>query len=486
MLKRVFLNVIQKPFQTCVLFFMVFLIGIIGCSGVTLYFAADSTRQETLRQLGAQLMLSGHTEAPTIEWTVGESLGSGISEDTVINIDDLPSKTYPVTEEMIQQIEALPHVQGCEMYLSTVVQPYNCQNVKKYSGYNPEEQNQTATFSEEEITQEKGALTLVGSTRIDLLDEFRRGQNVLTEGSLPSADNPGVLISEELAAQNGLSVGDSIEIAITQPRAQALHTQSKRQSLPVVGIYHTSLYFEVLETNSCGEAIFAASPYNAVFADYGSAFTTIGYTEETYTPSSTTVYVNSPTQLDSVAEQIKAIPIDWEHYTLFNMTQGIYEDSGAQLESISTTALRIVLFSLIAGGILLVLAVSIWNKSNTYETGLLIALGESKPRILLSQLLKVALIVLCAFAAACICSYFLTTFLAQNLEPEFISQSAETSVGAFEDGKMAIAQHLYIQPRPQAFLWMAGLGLLLILLAVSIPATIVMRLRPRSILDKAE
>lgn len=61
-----------------------------------------------------------------------------------------------------------------------------------------------------EINQE--SVNLVGCIHPEYYDYFRRNLSELTEGEFPSTSNRGAIISETLAEENNLHVGDFIEI----------------------------------------------------------------------------------------------------------------------------------------------------------------------------------------------------------------------------------------------------------------------------------
>ena len=135
-----------------------------------------------------------------------------------------------------------------------------------------------------EINQE--SVNLVGCIHPEYYDYFRRNLSELTEGEFPSTSNRGAIISETLAEENNLHVGDFIEIKPYQTGVEISDDAVKEDiifgdqiiSIKITGIFGTKLYFNVAETNQNGSAIFRISPYNTIFVDYNTA---VSITEST-------------------------------------------------------------------------------------------------------------------------------------------------------------------------------------------------------------
>ena len=304
-----------------------------------------------------------------------------------------------------------------------------------------------------------------------IIDDFRIGDSVLITGNFPTESNPGVLLEERLAEQNRLTVGDSILLT---------YVNGKEVSAKVCGIYRTKGTFLVTEDNFVGEAVYAWSPYNRIYASLDLAQQLYEIDIEKLPLS---IYVDSISHMKKVENKIKALELDWEHaYELSDITTQEYgfHKLASQIEEITSYSTLTIVYALLIGIILLSLILNLFLQYYIQDAGILIALGSGKVRVILQHLFATGMIAAVATLVAALisglCTKSLMGKLIQNTTIEW------TMVGSYQNG---LEHTISIVPKwitpPEWGLFILGVALLLAISALP-PLWKLLIYHPRSIL----
>lgn len=97
----------------------------------------------------------------------------------------------------------------------------------------------------------------------------------------------------------------------------------------------------VTDENIVGEAVFAYSPYNRIYADLDTAADFFSIDPETLYA---TFYIDDPRNVSATGEAMKTAAIDWTQYALANTTQNTYNMEAAQIEATVSMAKTMLLF----------------------------------------------------------------------------------------------------------------------------------------------
>lgn len=458
MLKRVFIGLYRKPIQTIILIVLLTMICTLEFSGILLYQSAQDSRLDTLRQIGATITISPNHEYQNSKGNVYE----------------------PMTEEMLSSILEIPHIMGYDAANGDVegtCRPINFGNVKKYTGVDPHIQT-AVIFPESEALMQQDCVHIFGSNDIKLVNQFRKHLSSVVSGDYPTDENKGVLISSELANTNRLSVGDDLQLQFL-----GINDLQPEKTVKIVGIYDTSLKFEIMPTNDTGVGVFQGSPYNLVFADYSTASSVTGHNGDI---TFFAIYIDSPEYIAEVSREVSKIPINWNEYQVNNSTQSFYNEYAGQLNNLIDKSLDLILFSMGTGVILFLVVISFWNKNYINDMGILISLGECKRKIVLQKLLEFLIIAVFCIALSIIVGYLTVSALSFPLTPKYVSGNAENIRLSMSTGEYDIVQTLNVILSWKSILLITAFGVAMAAISTVIPILLTMRYNVRKIFAKAD
>lgn len=391
-----------------------------------------------------------------------ENIGGSVKLDYASN--EL-SGTSVFTSDILEKLSAVENVVGVNQHYADFAVPINFENNKSYSGKNP-------YLQEVQIESDPGFednIVIEGNIRTDLIDLFRNGAAHVISGNYPTEEQPGILISNVLAEQNNLEIGDVILVS----------AYDKELSLEIVGIYETSATFYVTEDNIIGSAVFAYSQFNRTYVDIDSAAELFDLDRTTL---AVTAYINSPDNVQATGESIKAMDFDWDTFSLVNTTATEYSLTASSIESVSSLTKTFVIFFILIASVVIVIVMSIWAEPYQYESGIWLSLGASKWRavglLLFSTLctaLPALIIAICGseWLASLVLNYQSGTATSNSTTVKQFVTGIETDAGILVTGlNMTMYGYFVI-----VVVWT-------ILLACALPAYAVFRLKPREILSR--
>ena len=212
-----------------------------------------------------------------------------------------------------------------------------------------------------------GDFSVIGFSSRDAMTEFTSGNAALLEDSVMFDEDTAELvciISEELAAYNELSVGDSI--VITNPEAE-----SETYTLEVVGIYESN------QNSGLSNSIYVS--VNTVEAMLNTSKETSNDTKVTGTYSATYLFA-SVEDFEVFSEEVYTLGLD-EAYSAESSDLQEFEERLTPLETLGTMAGWFLLVILLIGGVILVV-LNIFNvRERKYEVGVLTAMGMKKWKV---------------------------------------------------------------------------------------------------------
>lgn len=223
----------------------------------------------------------------------------------------------------------------------------------------------------------------------------------LKEGRhLQKGDSKKILIHEELAKKNGLSLHDKIGLDAGQSESG----KGQTVEFEIIGIFSGKKQEKFTGLSSDFSE-------NQVFTDYESSQTLLGNSEAQV--SAARFYVENPKEMDGLMKQVENLALENQGYQVEKENKAFEQikDSVATFQ----TFLTIFLYGmLIAGAGALILVLSLWLRERVYEVGILLALGK-KSSIFLQFCLEVVLVSLGALLPAFVAGNAITTYLLQTL-----------------------------------------------------------------------
>ena len=219
----------------------------------------------------------------------------------------------------------------------------------------------------------------------------------LKEGRhLQKGDSKKIIIHEELAKKNGLSLHDKITLEAGE---------GQTVEFEIVGIFSGKKQEKFTGLSSDFSE-------NQVFTDYESSQSLLGNGESLV--SAARFYVENPKEMDGLMKQVENLALESQGYQVEKENKAFEQikDSVATFQ----TFLTIFLYGmLIAGAGALILVLSLWLRERVYEVGILLALGKGKSSIFLQFCLEVVLVSLGALLPAFVAGNAITSYLLQTL-----------------------------------------------------------------------
>lgn len=236
---------------------------------------------------------------------------------------------------------------------------------------------------------------------------FTEGGFALTAGTAIQPEQKNVvLLHEELAQKNGLSVGDTILLVDEEDAA-------RRVKVTVQGIFTNTR-----EQDSLGMASSCELYENVVFTDV-TACSRLIYGKSGQCQYGD-FYVNDPEELDSILDAVKRIPgFAWRECVMTKYDKD-YQNAKAPLEALQNIVLTAMIVITGISLIILALLLAFRLRNRVREIGVLLAMGISKAAILLQQLTEVLAVAALSLALA----FAASSLIAGQVGNSLLSQAA--------------------------------------------------------------
>ncbi len=327
-----------------------------------------------------------------------------------------------------------------------------------------------------------------------LLADFRSGSFKLLSGHhLTTADKKAnnILVEERFARENGLRVGDEVEVTGNDEQTTADFT--------VAGIYRDPAPTDELDRDH------GISPANRVYVTLGGMAALGSGSERGGTQVSEAAFLlddaGAQDAFKDGARRLAGSQLDG--FTLDANDKAVRQMTGP-LQSISSTATLAMWLIGVAGAVVLALLVNLAVKQRRREYGVLLSLGEKKWKLITQQALEIAVVAALAIGVGSLFAPNLTQSAGQRLLDREAA-TAQEKIDSWEPpapGSTGLDQGLSpddqpvdnadpidritVEPDPADLAAVGGIGLGMALLATAVPAAAVLRLNPRTILTKGK
>lgn len=255
----------------------------------------------------------------------------------------------------------------------------------------------------------------------ELAPEFRMGQYTLVKGRhITPEDTHVAIISDVLAEQNGLDVGDSYYVYDYDVTGAFPNYNGIDFDLTIVGIYHVEAQQKT--TKFTNESDIAA---NKVFSDTHTNVETKQRADDYVYYPFVYFFVDDPARIDEImAAEQERDDIPWEYY-LIEADETEYASVAEPLRSMHTTILVITCIVVAVLLILLYLVLRMSLQSRKQETKIYRCLGYSKRNIWGQFVIEGALLALLAFIPAAALAPPCTAAMGEVVENIVAAQSEE-------------------------------------------------------------
>ena len=247
------------------------------------------------------------------------------------------------------------------------------------------------------------------------IENFINGTSKITSGSMITKDDEEnhIVISEELATQNDLEVGDEITFYLPSD-------SSITYTFEITGIFETT-------DDSASDDFMNINVLNAQNQIYTTVTAINNILEDDNSSNSlnATIYLKNQDDLEAYAEEVKDKGLS-DYYTLSDNTDEI-TSTLTPIKNISNFSMTFLIIILIVGAIILAVINILNIRDRKYEIGVLRAIGMSKTKLILSLLIELFIVTVIAFIIGIIGGKLLSQPVTNKmLENEINSQQVQT------------------------------------------------------------
>ncbi|EAF4915021.1 ABC transporter permease [Listeria monocytogenes] len=496
--KRAWLSMKARKGRSVLQLIIFTVVCVLILSGFTIQSAADKASELAREQLGGTVTLTVDREKQM--QTMREEASSSDSSST----ESKPQfQSSPIDVSDANDLAKLNHVASYNYYSSTQALA---------SGFDPIESSGDTSSSNDESsttaeTQGPGGgqggpqmvdadLSISGLLDSATSTDFEAGTSELTSGvAITSADKDKnvAMVEENLAEENDWKVGDSFTVTSSDGNTKV--------TLKIVGIYKTT------DSGSDMAQNFSfLNPYNKVYVPYTVANTIKG-SDYKNTVDSAVYTMDDAANISAFEKEAKKVDsIDWDTFKL-DANDTLYQQMIGPINSVASFSKNVVYIVSIAGALILGLLVMMQVRDRKYEMGVLLAIGEKRGKLIAQFFVEILIVALVSFGLAAASSHYVAQLAGNQLLAQQNSSTNETTTstenrgpggggqggpGGFGESVSNLTKNteqikeLDIQVTLEDMLKMGGIGIGIAFISVLLPATLVLRMNPKTILTKQE
>lgn len=396
---------------------IVLVIAVSACLGLSIRQAADSAREDTLASMSVtatisfdrQSMMAGMRENSSSGQSPG-GMGGGFDRTQFAN---MMGQASSLTLEEYQTYAAASTVKDFFYTLSASfngaddlepVSTDTSDTTADTSSGDASAQPAPGGFGGNRVMGGQSDFSVEGVSGESAMTAFLNGTAAITDGRIFTEGGTAYecILSEELAAFNGLAVGDTV--TLTNP-----NNEEETYPLTVVGLYADS---SANQDSFSMMGMTATDPANKIYMSHAALQAIVDASAKvstTQTDSTTgrtydtalTGMLNATYSFATIEdyevfeEEVRELGLD-DSYTVSSADIAAFEASLTPLNTLSTMAGYFLLVILIIGAIILIV-LNIFNvRERKYEIGVLTAMGMKKSRVALQFLTEIFVVTLAA------------------------------------------------------------------------------------------
>lgn len=381
--QRAWRCVIRKPIKSLLLLLVVLTISLFLLSAMASRNASIQMQDTTRQAVGAGLRLDANESNRSQRVTEissrigGEGELEGVHQEkweTAYGTQWMVWTDNSFESLQLADIEEIAAVDGISDYnittCITVVKPVNFDRIE-----------------DPDVDQHSdiGGVVLLGNLKMRLDSNVLSGNVTIKEGRMVTEDDRDVcVISEELAKQDQLSVGDILQFNdYHDPYSSTVY------GAEVIGIYQTQQYMSPLMRGD-------------TFRSENIIFTDLHFPEKAEGSEGDPCFEHAYFQVgdvdryDEVKSAVQEVNIDWERYDLIDRN-GSLSTMASNFNDLEKISDLLIIVAAVAGFLILFLIFLFWVKNRSREIGILLSLGTKKAGILGQLFLEAIMIAALAF-----------------------------------------------------------------------------------------
>ncbi|MCP7748462.1 ABC transporter permease [Listeria monocytogenes] len=496
--KRAWLSMKARKGRSVLQLIIFTVVCVLILSGFTIQSAADKASELAREQLGGTVTLTVDREKQM--QAMRDEAASSDSSST----ESKPQfESSPIDVSDANELAKLNHVASYNYYSSTQALASGFDPIES-SGDTSSSSDETSTTTE---TQGPGGgqggpqmvdadLSISGLLDSATSTDFEAGTSELTSGvAITSADKDKnvAMVEENLAEENDWKVGDSFTVTSSDGNTKV--------TLKIVGIYKTT------DSGSDMAQNFSfLNPYNKVYVPYTVANAIKGSNYKN-TVDSAVYTMDDAANISAFEKEAKKVDsIDWDTFKL-DANDTLYQQMIGPINSVASFSKNVVYIVSIAGALILGLLVMMQVRDRKYEMGVLLAIGEKRGKLIAQFFVEILIVALVSFGLAAASSHYVAQLAGNQLLAQQNSSTNETTTstenrgpggggqggpGGFGESVSNLTKNteqikeLDIQVTLEDMLKMGGIGIGIAFISVLLPAALVLRMNPKTILTKQE
>lgn len=331
-------------------------------------------------------------------------------------------------------------------------------------------------------TEENNMGKVIGLRFSALAPNFTDETAVLVEGKhITEADKGRILISEQLANANHLSVGDTLTLTHAKfgeadgSYIDEIPVKTAYAEVEVSGIYKLNIQDTSIKPT-------AGIAENEIYASLD-VLDELHESETGIYTGEVDFYITDPVKLESITRNVQLLQsIDWTtHFIRTNDFQ--YSKIADQLSSLGDLVKILLVLVSVVSTAFLTLLLSMRMRSRMQEAGILLAAGISKEQIMAGFLLEVLTVAIIALILSYIVSFGVMGILGHSLfgelNPNLLNDETITSG---MQGGIQIESYLKLSAVEMLLIYLCQL--VVIAASTFVSSIMIMRLKPKEILSK--
>lgn len=467
---------IQKASKSLLLLLIVFAISTLLLAGVASKNASIEVQDKTRQAIGAGFLLERNAEYRTkrlreYSEKIGNKEGSfgGYHQKKVV-VNGVENWQGWATNEFetldIKDIEKMAKTKGIADYnittAITAVNPVNFQRIE-----------------DKDVDQsvDEGGVSLIGNKDMKLDRNVLSGNLHIKEGRMITPEDKDMcVISEELAKQNNLKIGDKISFNDYHDTEN-----SKVSEAEIVGIYQVDQKMSPLMQGDTYRS------ENVIFTDLRFPEKAEGETSPLYERAY--FKVEDVEAYDEVKENLQNTDINWEQYDLID-NNGNSETMSSNFNDLAKVSEMMILVISVASFVILVLVFLFWLKNRVQEVGIFLSLGVPKFRIIgqiwseaiMITVLSLMLSFAVAPAVSKVTANYLVSQQVQQMQEE--EKNNEGKVSTEYVAPKQDVQSISVEVTPEMYLLDGVSVLVLITASVLVSGIVILKRNPKDILSE--
>lgn len=477
-IQRAWRCVIRKPIKSILLLLVVLTVSLFLLSAMASRNTSIQMQDTTRQAVGAGLRLDANESNRTRRLTeisnrIGDAEGAldGVHQEkleTAYGTQWVVWTDNSFESLQLPDIEKIAAVDGISDYnittCITVVSPVN---------FNRIEDSNTDQYSD------IGGVSLVGNLKMELDSNVLSGNVTIKEGRMATEDDVDVcVISEELAEQDRLTVGDILQFNdYHDPSGSTVYEAE------IIGIYQTQQFMSPLMSGDTYRS------ENIIFTD-------LYFPEKAEGSAGNPCFehayfqVRDVNQYEEVKAAVQEVDIDWERYDLIDRN-GNLSTMASNFNNMEKISNLLIIVAAAAGFVILFLIFLFWIKNRSREIGVLLSLGTTKVGILGQLFLEAVMIAALAFCLSLLAvpkvsgatANYLVVQQTEQAELQKAMDANKVSTD-FEVSKQAVTS-VEVTVTSE-MMELCGIGIfLLVSVSVGAAGIFVLRKKPRTILSES-